>query len=76
MGDIEAQADQKRLIIEIDGGQHGEIQARRRDEVRSTWLEMRGYRVLRFWNNDVMVNREAVAESIRSALASEDTPSP
>jgi very-short-patch-repair endonuclease len=67
---------EKRLIIEIDGGQHAEIQARARDEARSMWLRRQGYEVLRFWNNDVLVNREAVAESIRAALEREDSPSP
>ena len=67
---------EKKLIIEIDGGQHAEMQARARDEERSTWLRGEGYEVLRFWNNDVLVNREAVAESIRLALEREDAPSP
>ena len=66
----------KRLIIEIDGGQHNEIGARSRDEARSVFLRSRGYEVMRFWNNDVLANREAVAETIRAALVCEDTPSP
>ena len=65
-----------KLIIEIDGGQHNEIGARSRDEARSAFLRSRGYKVMRFWNNDVLVNREAVAESIRAALERQDTPSP
>ena len=67
---------EKRLVIEIDGGQHNEIQARARDDSRSLWLRERGYEVLRFWNNDVLVNGEAVAETIRAALVREETPSP
>jgi very-short-patch-repair endonuclease len=67
---------EKMLIIEIDGGQHAEIQARTRDEARSTWLRSQGFEVLRFWNNEVLDDREAVAESIKAALGREDSPSP
>jgi len=67
---------EKRLIIEIDGGQHAEIQARTRDEARSMWLMGQGYQVLRFWNNEVLADREAVAESIRVALEFGQAPSP
>jgi very-short-patch-repair endonuclease len=67
---------EKRLIIEIDGGQHAEVHALARDEARSMWLRGQGYQVLRFWNNEVLVDREAVAESIRVALEREDAPSP
>jgi very-short-patch-repair endonuclease len=66
----------KRLIIEIDGGQHNEVGARSRDEARTVFLRSRGYEVMRFWDNDVLANREAVAESIRAALERDDTPSP
>ena len=50
------------LVIEVDGGQHGEQQSY--DEDRTAWLERRGYRVLRFWNNEVLGNSEAVRETI------------
>jgi hypothetical protein len=42
-----------RLIIEIDGSQHGTEPVKSRDEVRTRWLEQAGYRVIRFWNNDL-----------------------
>jgi very-short-patch-repair endonuclease len=48
----------ERLIIELDGGSHTETQGY--DEVRTAWLEAKGYRVLRFWNNDVLGNQEGV----------------
>jgi very-short-patch-repair endonuclease len=51
-----------RLIVEVDGGQHGEDNAR--DAVRTAWLERRGYRVMRFWNNDVLANTEDVLATI------------
>jgi very-short-patch-repair endonuclease len=54
-----------RLIVEVDGGQHADSQ---RDLVRDQWLAERGYRVLRFWNNEVMANIEGVLESIAAAL--------
>jgi len=54
-----------RLIIEADGGQHN---GSAHDEARDAWLNSRGYRVLRFWNNDVLGNTEGVLEAIRAAL--------
>jgi very-short-patch-repair endonuclease len=53
-----------RLIVEIDGGQHSEAD----DAARTAVLEARGYRVIRFWNNDVLGNLEGVAHVIRQAL--------
>jgi very-short-patch-repair endonuclease len=56
---------EQRLIIEVDGGQHATDP---RDAVREGWLCDRGYRVLRFWNNDVLANTGGVLESIAAAL--------
>ncbi|MCD0423886.1 DUF559 domain-containing protein [Rubrivivax sp. JA1024] len=53
------------LVIEVDGGQHAES---RRDAVRDDFLHMQGYRVLRFWNNDVLANISGVLEAIVRAL--------
>ena len=64
----------KRLIVEIDGGQHNEPSPLegegrvRGDEERTRWLKERGYQVLRFWNNEVLMNMEGVLERIREAL--------
>jgi very-short-patch-repair endonuclease len=58
----------RKLVIEIDGGQHNREELRGRDEARTKWLEERGYQVLRFWNNDVLMNMEGVLERIRVAL--------
>ncbi len=52
----------KKLIIELDGGQHYEND---KDVQRDNFLKARGYRVLRFWNNEVMRNIEGVLEVIR-----------
>src|SRR3990167_2498316 len=57
---------EKRLIIELDGGQHQSNQAY--DAHRTTELNKRGYQVLRFWNNDVLQQSEAVTEMIFKAL--------
>ena len=56
------------LIVELDSGQHGEQQAY--DEARTHKLETIGYRVLRFWDNDVLANIDGVLEVILEALAS------
>ena len=55
-----------KLIIELDGGQHAERQAE--DARRTAWLSERGYRVVRFWNNDVFENIEGVMGEIAKAL--------
>ncbi len=64
---------EQRLIIELDGGQHAES---KRDIARDQWLTGRGYRVLRFWNNDVFANIEGVWETISAALPAETPPHP
>ena len=58
---------EKRMVVELDGGQHTE-QADS-DAERTTWLEAQGFRVMRFWNHDVLNNIEAVKEVIRGALS-------
>jgi very-short-patch-repair endonuclease len=59
---------EKKLIIEIDGGQHNEAPVIQQDLQRTTWLESEGYRVLRFWNNDVLENLDGVLEKIKELL--------
>ena len=54
-----------KLIVEVDGGQHADSRA---DASRTSFLKGRGYAVLRFWNNDVLGNTDAVVETIQSAL--------
>jgi very-short-patch-repair endonuclease len=55
-----------KLIIEVDGGQHSADAAR--DAARTRWLEACGYRVIRFWNNEVLGNTEGVLVVILEAL--------
>ena len=61
-----------RLIIEVDGGQHA---ASKRDMERDHWLASKDYRVLRFWNSDVLRNRDGVLQAIIDA-AQTATPLP
>jgi very-short-patch-repair endonuclease len=63
-----------KLAIELDGGQHA-VQ-NERDEARSGFLKFEGYRVLRFWNNDVLTNIDGVLEVIQSAILATPTPTP
>ena len=56
-----------RLVVEIDGGQHGEREER--DMARTAYLESCGYRVVRFWNNEVMADIEGVLTALTLALS-------
>ena len=56
----------RKLIVELDGGQHAKQEAY--DEKRDTFLQDKGYRILRFWNNEVFENCFGVLESIYNAL--------
>jgi very-short-patch-repair endonuclease len=58
----------EKLVIELDGGQHAA--AATQDASRTRFLEAQGYRVLRFWNNDVLDNSDGVLEVIASELSS------
>ena len=59
-------ARSQKLVIELDGGQHGDAIAY--DAARTAFLHAKGYRVLRFWNNDVMGNLDGVVTKIEEAL--------
>jgi len=59
-------------VIEADGGQHA---ASENDAERTNWLESRCFRVLRFWNHDILENPEGIAAVILEALA-EPRPTP
>ncbi len=62
---------EQRLVVEVDGAQH--LEQVEVDARRSEFIQARGFRVLRFWNTDVLVNTEGVLEQILSALT---TPTP
>jgi len=57
---------EKKLAIEVDGGQHGE--RTKHDEIRTQNLLTAGFRVLRFWNNEVLQEIESVKERIWRAV--------
>jgi len=62
-----------KLIIEVDGGQHADSGD---DVTRTRYLEAKGYRVIRFWNNEVLGNLEGVVAMIERVLAALPSPSP
>ena len=64
---------ENKLVIELDGGHHGEQMDR--DAERTAWLESAGFRVLRFWNNEVLNEINAVREAIFVAVG-DQVPSP
>ena len=59
-------------MVEADGGQHSS----ERDAERTAWLESRGLRVARFWNNDIVENIDGVLQSIMMLLGEKQVPSP
>ncbi|MFI4979051.1 MAG: endonuclease domain-containing protein [Nevskiales bacterium] len=65
---------ERRLVIGLDGGQHLEQQAP--DEARTAFLQKEGYCVLRFWNNQILSELDAVLEMIYRTLADSAYPSP
>jgi very-short-patch-repair endonuclease len=64
---------QAKIVIEVDGGQHSGSTS---DERRTRYLEANGYRVLRFWNNDVGENISGVLSMIDAAVNADRPPTP
>ena len=62
----------RRLVVEVDGGQH----AGEADAARDAWLAGEGFLVLRFWNNEVLGNADGVVEIIMQRLAERPDPHP
>ena len=60
------------LVIEVDGGQH--LENIEHDENRTLWLKQQGFRVLRFWNNEVLNNLDAVLAVIWRVLHTDIQP--
>ncbi|MBI2792076.1 MAG: endonuclease domain-containing protein [Gammaproteobacteria bacterium] len=67
---------EKRLIIELDGGHH--LEQRKYDNQRTKYLNENNFKVIRFWNNDVLKNMEIVVEEIANNLLEDcvNTPHP
>src|SRR6185295_14491199 len=63
-----------KIVIELDGGQHGkELEA---DAQRTKYLEARGYKVVRVWNNEIFTNMEGVLEQVLQSLNKSPSPRP
>ena len=58
----------QRLVIEVDGGHHGDSVQTAFDDERTQWLESQGFRVMRFWNTDVFDDLDAVLNVILQSL--------
>jgi len=56
---------ERKVVVELDGGQHAIDPG---DKVRDEWLRAEGYKVLRFWDNQIFSNLEGVLQTIRDAL--------
>ena len=66
---------ERRLVIELDGGHHNDLEEMQRDAKRQQWLEANGYHVLRFWNPDVLSHCDLVLEEILETIAQPTPPS-
>src|ERR1700716_1905371 len=64
------------LVIELDGGQHGTDDETERDLKREQWLQSKGYRVVRFWNSDVLRQCDSVVQKILEIIAEPLPPTP
>ncbi len=65
---------ERRTVIEVDGGQHAIDKDK--DERRDQWLREQGFKVLRFWNGDVLANTNGVLEVIRRHCLKHPPPTP
>lgn len=59
---------ENKIIIELDGGQHNTPEGISYDQDRTKHLQSKGYKILRFWNNDVLKQTDSVLEKIRMAV--------
>jgi very-short-patch-repair endonuclease len=64
------------LVVEVDGGHHDLTTMTKADDVRTSWLELNGFTVLRFWNNEVNDNIEGVLHVITTSVTAGGSPSP
>jgi len=66
----------RKIVIELDGGGHAELNQAKRDTKRDRWLKEQGFRVLRFWDNEVFTNMDGVLSVIRNVLLQDPHPDP
>ena len=64
------------LAVELDGGQHNDDDAALRDKHRTAELELMGIKIIRFWNDEVLISTEAVLERIYQELIDRAGPHP
>ena len=62
---------ENKLVIEVDGGQHA---SKLNDKERERWLKKRGFKVIRFWNNDVLKDIESVLRSVWEEISISPSP--
>ena len=62
-----------RLVVEVDGGQHAESRC---DAVRDQWFAENDFRVMRFWNNEVLSNLEGVLNLLAAEIRNTPHPAP
>ena len=56
---------ERKIIIELDGGHHNQIDTKNNDKIRQDWLVTQGFTVIRFWNSEVINNIKAVLQIIK-----------
>lgn len=59
---------EKKLVIELDGGQHMNPEQAAKDKKRDQWFQNQGYQVIRFWDREVFKNLTGVLEKIRASI--------
>jgi len=67
---------EKKIIVELDGGQHAARESKEYDRKRDAWLEKEGYTVLRFWDNEFLLKTREVLEVIREHCLRHPPPAP
>ncbi|HEY7752079.1 MAG TPA: DUF559 domain-containing protein [Ignavibacteriaceae bacterium] len=61
---------EKKLIIELDGGHHNQDETKINDKRRQKWLESQKFKVIRFWNSEVLKNINGVLQEIKTKIPS------
>ena len=60
--------EEKRLVLELDGGQHNDAAAKDYDDARTAWLKAENYQVMRYWNHEVKPDWDLIAEHLAETL--------
>ena len=60
--------EEKKIVIELDGGQHNEKLNIEKDKIRADFIKAKGYKILRFWNNEINENFEGVYLKIKEFI--------